>query len=191
MRGARDPTDSSIKSCQIGLTNTDSYSSLISSYGSTFVGKYISSLTSRKKRATITSLTCSQLNDISTSLNSLTTAQLAAISLSDFYSCQTLLGLSTNLWSANQLATLASLAKSVRKLNLKILIQKLIILNLKYYGMGSNISDSNIAALNSIMQGFNSSDLRNLSFTSATSISALGTLNGWSTTQVLYFLRGN
>ena len=115
MKKARDPTDSSIKSCQIGLSNTDTFTSYISQYGSVFVAKYIASLSgSRKKRATTTSLTCSQLTDLSSSLNSLSTTQLGAISLSDFYSCQTLLGLSSNSWSSSQLTTLAALAKSVK-----------------------------------------------------------------------------
>ena len=43
----------------------------------------------------------------------LTSSQLSSISLADFYSCQTLLGQSSNSWSSSQLAVLASLAKSV------------------------------------------------------------------------------
>lgn len=115
IKSARDPSSSTIKLCQIGLANSDSVSNLITSYGSVFVNKYIASLTSltgQRKRA-VTALTCSQLNDLAGSLNQLSTEQLAAISLTNFYSCQTLLGLATNSWSTAQLTTLAASAKSV------------------------------------------------------------------------------
>lgn len=55
---------------------------------------------------------------------------------------------------------------------------------IKYYVSASSISDTNIAALNSIMLGFSTADLSTLVFSSTTSITALGALSGWSTAQV-------
>jgi hypothetical protein len=114
IRSSRDPTQSSVQLCQVGLNNTASYTSLINSYGSVFVNQYIASLSSgRKRRAASVSLTCTQLNSLSGSLNQLSTSQLASISLDEFISCQNLLGLASNSWSSSQLSTLAALAKSV------------------------------------------------------------------------------
>ena len=118
IRSNRDPTQSSIQICQAGLNNTASFTNLINSYGSVFVNQYIASLTStssRKRRAATTALTCTQLNSLSGSLNQLSTSLLEALSLTDFVSCQNLLGLDSNSWSSSQLNTLAVLAKSVAK----------------------------------------------------------------------------
>jgi len=164
---ARDPTSSTVQNCQLGLANTAQTSALISTYGSTYVSNYVTNVTAsgrRKKRST-SGLTCTQLSSMTSTLNQLTTTQLAAISLADFISCQTLLGYSSNSWSLTQAQTLAGTAKT-------------------YYGSAANISDTNIAALNSIMVGFASTDLSNLVFSTTTSIGALGALSGWTTAQL-------
>ena len=66
----------------------------------------------------------------------------------------------------------------------------------KYFSTAANISDSDIAALNSIITGFTgtnpftTSSLSTLVFstayTTSASISALGALTGWSTAQVIF-----
>ena len=60
----------------------------------------------------------------------------------------------------------------------------------KYFSTSANISDSDVAALNSIVTGFtgtnsfSTTDLSTLVFSTSTSISALGALS-WSSTQVV------
>lgn len=46
-------------------------------------------------------------------IKSLSTSDLSTLSLADFYSCQYLLGASSNSWSSSQVQTLASIAKLV------------------------------------------------------------------------------
>lgn len=115
----RDPSISSNQICQVGLSNTANYTVLLNSYGSTYLTQYQKSLGSRKKRST-TVYTCTDLNNLGTGIKSLSASQLSTISLSDFVSCQSLLGATSNSWSSSQLAVLASLAKSVTILGLHI-----------------------------------------------------------------------
>lgn len=130
IKNSNDPSDSSNQQCRLGLTNSDSITNQIKSVGSAFIDAYISSMSSstssttsatnsssslslnRRKRSAI-SLTCSDLNNLSGSLNSLTTTQLSSIISSEFVLCQTLLGSSSNSWSLDQLSTLTTIAKSV------------------------------------------------------------------------------
>ena len=58
-------------------------------------------------------------------------------------------------------------------------------IKLKLYGSAALISDTNITALGIVMTGFSSNDLSSLIFMTTTSIGSLGSLNGWSTTQVI------
>lgn len=126
IKKARDPTNSTIQLCRIGLTNSQTTKTLINSISSNFASNALSN-NRRKKRSA--SLTCTQLNQMTSSLNSLTVNQLLSISNADFISCQILLGSSTNAWSSAQLNALATVAKSVN-----ILIDfKIIILIIKYF----------------------------------------------------------
>ena len=117
---ARSPSVAANQLCQAGLTTTSTFTSLISSYQSVFLSNYISVLTngtssSRRKRSTSTTFTCTTLTNLgSPAIGSLTASQLFTLSLSDFYSCETLLGQSANSWSSSQLTALVSLAKSVK-----------------------------------------------------------------------------
>jgi len=54
----------------------------------------------------------------------------------------------------------------------------------KAYPVVSSISDTDISQLKSIFLGYSTSDLSSLVFTTTTSISALGSLSGWSTAQL-------
>ena len=115
MSSVRDPTSSVNQICQIGLENTANYTNLINSFGSVFVIQYVKEVTKsslRKKRATY-SYTCNDLNNMGSGIKSLSSDDLSTISLSDFYSCQTLLGSSSNSWSSSQLNILANKAKLV------------------------------------------------------------------------------
>jgi hypothetical protein len=114
MQNARDPLINQM--CQVGLTNTDSYSNLFNSYGSIFATQYAKLKTNTRRRRRQSSnyiFTCTDLTNMGSGVVGLTSSQLSSISLADFYSCQTLLGQSSNSWSSSQLAVLASLAKSV------------------------------------------------------------------------------
>lgn len=121
----------------------------------------------KTKRRQLISLTCNDINSLTGSLNTLTTTQLESLSDNDFISCQTILGLSANSWSIAQLNSLAIIAKRV-------------------YPNLASISDKNLIALNTILYGFSNTDLSNLVFSSVNSIQALGSLNGWSTSQVKF-----
>lgn len=114
IKAARDPTDASIQLCRIGLTNNAITQELINTVGSYFVTSSLSTTIARKKRST-SILTCSDLNSISGSLNSLTVIQIATLTSVEFKSCQVLLGASTNSWSSDQLSSLAAIAKIVRR----------------------------------------------------------------------------
>ena len=119
MSTARSPSNSANQLCQAGLSNTATFTSLLSTYQSVFMTNYIfvstnGSASSRKKRASSTTFTCDTLTSIgSPAISSLTAAQLSTLSTSDFYSCEALLGSSANAWSSSQLTALVSLAKSV------------------------------------------------------------------------------
>ncbi len=80
--------------------------------GNYFVQASLSTSSGRKRR-TVTTLTCSYINTLSGSLNSLSVAQLATLTTAEFTSCQLVLGASTNSWSSAQLTQLASLASAV------------------------------------------------------------------------------
>ena len=113
-------------------------------------------------------ITCDDLNNLAGSLNSLTANQLSTLTNTEFTSCQTLLGDASNAFSSDQLAVLVNTAKSINNNNV------------------GSISDSDIASLNAILLGFSSTDLSQLVFTSITSISAIGSLTGWTSSQVKY-----
>ena len=51
----------------------------------------------------------------------------------------------------------------------------------------SNITDTEMAQLNTIMVGFNETDLTNLTLNTASAVATLGTLTGWSINQVILF----
>lgn len=109
IKASRDPSSSSIQLCRIGLSNSDSVNTLINQYGSSFISKY---LAPSSKRAA-TALTCTQLNALSSLLNQLSVDYLALLDVNVFYSCQTLLGASSNSWSSAQLNQLAIIALKV------------------------------------------------------------------------------
>lgn len=121
MKNARDPSLNQM--CQIGLTNTANYTNIFNSYTSVFASQYINLInpdngSSKRKRRGISSnyiFTCTDLTNMGSGVTGLTSSQLSSISLADFYSCQTLLGLVSNSWTSSQLAALASLALSVRQ----------------------------------------------------------------------------
>ena len=125
IQSARSPLITTNQLCQVGLTNTGTYTNLINSYGSIFVNQYITSVQSistttlvsgRKKRQSSSySFTCSDLTTMGSGISSLTAGQLLTISTSEFSLCQTLLGLASNSWSSSQLSALASTAISVSK----------------------------------------------------------------------------
>lgn len=181
MSTARSPSHSANQLCQSGLTNTATFTSLISTYQSVFMTNYIivstnGSSSSRKKRAVTNTFTCTTLTSIgSPAISSLTAAQLSTLSSGEFYSCETLLGYSANAWSSSQLTALVALAKT-------------------YFGTSANISETDIVALNYIITGFagtnsfTTSDLSTLVFSTSSqtsaSISALGALSGWSSAQL-------
>jgi hypothetical protein len=159
---ARDPTDSAIQICRIGLTNNNSTANLISTIGNYFV---TASLANNKKKRSTSVLTCTILNSLSGALNSLSATQLLTLTSQEFISCQILLGSSSNSWSSNQLNALATVAKTA-------------------YPVVSSISDTNLSQLKSILVGFSYSDLSSLVFTTTTSINSLGSLNGWNSSQL-------
>jgi trimeric autotransporter adhesin len=169
---ARSVSLSANQLCQSGLPSavTSNYTSLIANYASTFVSNYIfvttnGTSTSRRKRATTTQ-TCTSLTSLgSPAIASLSADSLATLSSSDFYSCETLLGFAANSWSSAQLAVLYTET-------------------LQYFSTAANISDADLANLNLIVTGFSNSDLASLKFTSSASISALGALTTWSTSQL-------
>jgi len=169
---ARSPSVSANQLCQIGMSSaaTSAYTTLINTYGSIFATQYVASVSTaaagRKKRQSSSyTFTCTDLTTMGSGISSLTAAQLSTLSTSNFSSCQTLIGLASNSWSSSQLAVLAATAISL-------------------YTSPSQISDANIAALNSVLLGFTQTQLSQLVFTSTTSISALGALSGWSSAQL-------
>lgn len=166
IKRARDTNDNSVQKCRIGLDNDVSTSTLIKDVQNLFVTNYLASLTTKRQLLT-NALTCTDLNYLSSSLNSITAADLSKISTEDFLKCQILLGDATNEWSGDRLAALVSKTKEV-------------------YANLSSISDSNIAELNSIFLGFDSSNLAELRFNTLSSISALGDLETWTSDQVIY-----
>lgn len=170
IKKGKDTTDSSNQMCRLGLSNDKTQKSLIDSVAKYYVSVYLKSLsgTQRKRRATQT-LTCTDINNLSGSLNALTVDQLGNILVSDFKSCQTVLGLSSNSWSSEQLATLATTAKSAYSNNV------------------ATISDSNLISLNSILLGLSDTDIASLVFSNTNSIQTLGSLTGWSSSQVNLF----
>ena len=108
---ARDPSIESVQLCQIGLTNSDSISNLIDSFGSTFVSNVASNKKRIVKRSASYAFTCTDLTTLGSAISSLTAAQLATITPTEFVSCQTLLGSTT--WSAEKLVSLVKIAKTV------------------------------------------------------------------------------
>lgn len=167
IQSARDTTDSEIQKCRFGVFNDASTLDIVTSVQDSFVTGYISTLSSNKRRQlrSSTTLTCDDLNNLSTSLNSINATYLATISTTDYVACQSLLGDSNNQWSTEQLAALVAKAKEV-------------------YPDLSTVSDTNIAELNSICLGFSDTDLALLRFNALSSISALGALTSWTSTQV-------
>lgn len=166
IKKARDTNDNAVQKCRIGLDNDVSTSALIKDVQNIFVTNYLASLTTKRQLLT-TALTCTDLNYLSSSLNSISAVDLSKITAEEFLKCQILLGDETNEWSGDRLAALVAKTKEV-------------------YANLSSINDSNIAELNSIFLGFNSSDLAELRFYSLSSISALGDLETWTSDQVIF-----
>ena len=77
-----------------------------------FVRAYFQSGSSRRKRST-PALTCSDLNQLTGSLNSIPDANLNTLTAAEFRECIDVLGYSTNSWSNSQTQILANIAKSV------------------------------------------------------------------------------
>ncbi|XP_061164455.1 uncharacterized protein LOC133173486 [Saccostrea echinata] len=118
----------------------------------------------RRKRNTAT-ITCSQLNDMGSSmLSSLTTSQLSGIQDADFIQCVSLLGTPTD-YSAEQKQALASIAKRGT-----------------VYGSPSTWSSSTIQSLGSIVQGLTSEELDTMTFI-YDDIAQLGAYSGWQDSQ--------
>lgn len=115
INNARNPSDPSVQICQLGLTNSNSIQNLIRNYGSILITKLKTTFTTSQRKRASNSLTCDQLNSLSGSLNQLSTADIASIDLNEFYTCQSLLGLTSNSWSTSQLTQLANIAKMVKK----------------------------------------------------------------------------
>ena len=107
---AYDPTDSLVQKCQLGLKNTKIFTNLISSYKAISIEQYLISLFKTKRIAN--TLQCNDLTDMGTQLSSLSLTYLSTITPSTLYECKALLG-SINSWSYNQLATLATITKTV------------------------------------------------------------------------------
>jgi len=200
MTAAYDPTVSDNQLCQAGLNGPDTsgFTNLVSSFGAILLTQHTSSVQSaattaasgRKKRQSSSySYTCSDLTALGLGMTALTTTQLATISTTEFYSCQSLIG-SQGSWSSSQLSVLASTALSVIFLivcnnnNNRIFNNFDLMNRIQYYGSAYSISDSNIAILDNLMLGFSSTSLSSLVFTTTTSIGALGQLSGWSSAQV-------
>ena len=109
MQSARQPSSNTL--CQVGLTNTASFTTLLNNYGSTFVTNYLAVSTSKSASS---AMTCESLTSIgSPAIGSVTAAQLATITTADFPNCVTLLGASANEWSSAQLALLVAVANTV------------------------------------------------------------------------------
>lgn len=121
MSSARSPTSNSL--CQFGLTNTATFTTLINSYASVFVGKYISASSSSRRKRAVSSITCSTLSSLgSPAIGSVPAATLSGMNTTEFGSCLTLLGYSANSWSSAQLTALVSLTKAVKNLNSFIIV---------------------------------------------------------------------
>ena len=120
--GAYDPTVAANQLCQAGLSSADTsaFTGFVNSFGSTLITQYVSAQQSattaasgRKKRQSSSySFTCSDLTTLGDGMTSLTTTQLATISTTEFYSCQSSIGSITS-WSSSQISVLASIALSV------------------------------------------------------------------------------
>ena len=111
MQSARQPSLNTL--CQVGLTNTASFTTLLNNYGSTFVKNFLS-VNTTSKRNTPSLITCELLTSIgSPAIRSVTATQLATITTADFPNCVTLLGASANEWSSAQLALLVAVANTV------------------------------------------------------------------------------
>ncbi len=117
---ARSPSVSANQLCQIGMSSaaTSQYTTLINTYGSVFATQYVSSVQSaagrRKRQSSSYTFTCSDLTTMGSGISSLTAAQLSTLTTSQFSSCQTLIGLASNSWSASQLSALATIAINVK-----------------------------------------------------------------------------
>lgn len=106
MQSARLPSSNTL--CQVGLTNTGSFSTLLDNYGSSFVENYLAVSTSKR----LNNIACSTLTSIgSPAVGSVSAEQLSK--LTDFSNCVSLLGASANSWSSSQLTQLVSLAYAV------------------------------------------------------------------------------
>jgi hypothetical protein len=122
---ARSPSVSANQLCQIGMSSaaTSQYTTLINTYGSIFATQYVSSVQSatttaaagrRKRQSSSYTFTCSDLTTMGSGISSLTAAQLSTLTTDQFSSCQTLIGLASNSWSASQLSALATIAINVK-----------------------------------------------------------------------------
>ena len=113
IKASRDPKDYTVQLCRMGLTNDDESTARIKQLGGSFVDSYLKTLTSRRRRRSTTVLSCDDLNNIASSLNSISTATLNQITDAEFQKCMSLLGNSNNDWSSEQLSTLGTKAKAV------------------------------------------------------------------------------
>ena len=115
MKTSKSPLLSQNKLCQLGLTNTDSYTSKLNSYTVTFATQYFSS-SSNVGRA-VTTITCSDINNLGSGVTGLTSSQLLTLTNSEFGQCQSVLG-AVSSWSTDQLSALVTLTKNVALLYL-------------------------------------------------------------------------
>jgi len=161
---ARDPSLSSNDLCQLGLeqTDLDTYTSLLNTFQQALIGQFFPN----QKRAASSNYTCDNLKKIGKGLVGLSSTQIANINANEFGKCESSLG-SITTWSSDKLVALAARAK----LNYTV----------------SKLTDKNIASLNSIMQGFNETELVALNLSSTTAFNTLGSLNKWSTAQINAF----
>ena len=117
---AYEPTLSSNYLCQLGLSNADKLAleTLIEEYHTLLIEKVEKEHKKRKlmpRAETTTSsfnFTCEILKELGKGVVSLTAAQLATISVTEFKKCDLILG-HINTWSKAQLTTLAALAIKV------------------------------------------------------------------------------
>ena len=123
--GARDTTDPDVQTCRLGLNNNNETIALFNGVKSSFVAAYSSTLGSKRRRRSSSTLTCADINNLAGSLNTLSTTSLSNILNSEFSACLQILGSSTNNWSAAQLVVLATKIKSVNKISKLIKIRQI------------------------------------------------------------------
>jgi hypothetical protein len=101
LKTSKNPNNDTIKSSRIGAGDDDALQSAYKTFKSIYA-KTIFSSSKRKRQAT--SLTCTNLQAVSP--DSFTAADLSKISSSEFQSCLSTLGDSTNSYSTDQLTAI-------------------------------------------------------------------------------------